>query len=613
MPKQKDTPKMKYTEAQVASLLHGIFTGEVDEYNIPEELYSAISDYLLKALYDGFGGTLADFSGKDYELLNELRENIYMFSAAKSYQQLKDIGSLMFDENGDRVSINEFSKLGAERFDTWNDAYGRTEYNTAVASAEMAGKWNEVERNKDLLPYLRYSTIGDACDICAPLDGMTAKVDDAIWNTVTPPNHFNCFKNGTKILTPNGWANIETIKKGHLVISGGGVKQNILGVHINTFNGELRQINIKKETVSATKNHGFLTFNGWKAAEDLTVNDILIQNIEVSFFNKIICTINNTCVILTYLFMPIINNIRNLILTFYTNIKIGQINIYKPAVYKFIANTLNAIRLKKIKNNLLTFSKFIMIHISSFRVFIISFNSFFISFFSYANIKHRVINFHSFGGIRTGTTESRVRPLSNLFKFVGSLDFSLFVINPLQLYSFASFPIIEPIFFHKFREYSIRKRIDFSHFIKRKHINKMSFVNGFTAGNPLNNFYSLFYFKLHSFFHRKFVLIKSIKNELYTGQIYNLSVNKDETYITNVCVVHNCLCVLTQEEADVEETPTDEKDATFAKVDKEMDDTFKFNPGKEKVVFSEDHPYFQVTKADREFAEHNFGLPIPKP
>ena len=89
--------------------------------------------------------------------------------------------------------------------------------------------------------------------------------------------------------------------------------------------------------------------------------------------------------------------------------------------------------------------------------------------------------------------------------------------------------------------------------------------------------------------------------------------NKDETYITNVCVVHNCLCVLTQEEADVEETPTDEKDATFAKVDKEMDDTFKFNPGKEKVVFSEDHPYFQVTKADREFAEHNFGLPIPKP
>jgi len=192
MPKEKETPKMKYTEAQIKDLLHNIFVGDISEYSIPEELYSSISDYLLKALYDGFGGTLADFSGKDYELLNELRENVYMFSAAKSYQQLKDIGSLMFDENGDKISINEFSKLGAERFDTWNDAYGRTEYNTAVASAEMAGKWSEIERNKDLLPFLKYSTIGDACDICAPLDGMTAKVDDTIWSTVYPPKHFKC-------------------------------------------------------------------------------------------------------------------------------------------------------------------------------------------------------------------------------------------------------------------------------------------------------------------------------------------------------------------------------------------------------------------------------------
>ena len=72
MPKEKDTPKMQYTEAQVKNLLHGIFTGEVDEYNIPEELYSAISDYLLKALYDGFGGTLADFEGKDYLVAREV-------------------------------------------------------------------------------------------------------------------------------------------------------------------------------------------------------------------------------------------------------------------------------------------------------------------------------------------------------------------------------------------------------------------------------------------------------------------------------------------------------------------------------------------------------------
>ena len=184
--------KFKYSDEQLSTLLDGIYSGKITEYDIPQDLYFAIADYLKSGVYHGFGGSLSEFSGKDFELLNELRENIYMFSAAKSYQQIKDIGSLMLDENGDRVSNSEFNRLGAERFDTWNSAYGRSEYNTAVAQATMAGKWNEIQENKDLLPILTYSTIGDACDICAPLDGLTAPVDDPVWNEVMPTNHFNC-------------------------------------------------------------------------------------------------------------------------------------------------------------------------------------------------------------------------------------------------------------------------------------------------------------------------------------------------------------------------------------------------------------------------------------
>ena len=163
----KTEPKFKYTQQQIDELLKGLHDGSIDEYSIPESLYNATADYLLKALYDGFGGDLTDFEGKDWELLNELRENVYMFSAAKSFQQLRDIGSLMFDEDGNRISINEFSKLGEQKFDKWNDAYGRTEYNTAVASAQTAVKWQGIERDKDLLGVLEYVTVGeDACDIC---------------------------------------------------------------------------------------------------------------------------------------------------------------------------------------------------------------------------------------------------------------------------------------------------------------------------------------------------------------------------------------------------------------------------------------------------------------
>ena len=184
--------KFKYSDEQLKDLLDGIYSGAITEYNIPEDLYFAIADYLKGGLYQGFGGTLEDFSGKDLELLNELRENVYMFSAAKSYQEMKDIGSLMVDENGDLISNREFNQLGAQKFDQWNENWGRTEYNTAVAQGTMAVKWNEIESNKDLLPILSYSTIGDACDICAPLDGLTAPVDDPVWNDIYPTNHFNC-------------------------------------------------------------------------------------------------------------------------------------------------------------------------------------------------------------------------------------------------------------------------------------------------------------------------------------------------------------------------------------------------------------------------------------
>jgi len=186
------TPKFSYSEDQIRFLLDGIYAGTITEYAIPEQLYLSIADYLKAGLYKGFGGDLTKFVGKDLELLVELRQNVYMFSAAKSFQELKYINSLMFDEDGNLRSPKEFSKLGQQAFETWNEAWGLTERNTAEGQGQMASKWNEIEKNKDLLPILEYSAIGDACDICRPLDGLTAPVNDKVWFKITPLNHFNC-------------------------------------------------------------------------------------------------------------------------------------------------------------------------------------------------------------------------------------------------------------------------------------------------------------------------------------------------------------------------------------------------------------------------------------
>lgn len=183
---------MKYSEKQISKLLDGIFDGSITEYDLPLDYYEAVVAYLKKGLYKGFGMDLSEASGRDLELLKELRDNVYMFGAAKTYQEVKEISSLLVDEDGVVRTSSEFNRIAREVYDQWNNDWGKTEYNTAIGQGTMAVKWNEIEKNKAILPLLQYSAIGDACDICAPLDGMVAAVDDSVWDYVMPLNHFNC-------------------------------------------------------------------------------------------------------------------------------------------------------------------------------------------------------------------------------------------------------------------------------------------------------------------------------------------------------------------------------------------------------------------------------------
>ena len=185
---------MKYTRKQISNLIESIYDGTVTERMLPVELYSAISEYFLKGLHEGFGMSLGDAAGKDYELLAELTENIYMFSSAKTYTQVKEMNSLIKNEDGEVKTFANFYKDASETFELYNKDYALTEYNTCLAQAQNAVKWNEIEKNKKLFPNLRYSAVIDdnTSDICLALDGLVAPVNDEIWNSVYPENHFQC-------------------------------------------------------------------------------------------------------------------------------------------------------------------------------------------------------------------------------------------------------------------------------------------------------------------------------------------------------------------------------------------------------------------------------------
>lgn len=187
--------KKKDLQVDKDKILYGIYAGQNTVEKLNKELYLTTADELKKAVYKGYQGTLSDFvfDSPDYETLKALRENIYMFSAAKTFQQTNEMSDALVGEDGKILSFSEFKEAAGEIFDTYNKDWLEAEYNTSIASARSAAKWNDIEKNKSTRPYLRYSAVDEAaCEICAPLDDITLPIDDPFWDDNVVPQHFNC-------------------------------------------------------------------------------------------------------------------------------------------------------------------------------------------------------------------------------------------------------------------------------------------------------------------------------------------------------------------------------------------------------------------------------------
>lgn len=176
---------MRYTKKQIDALIEGIYNGSITVRDLPVDLYEAIANKLLGAL-----GTIE--SKASPALLNELRENLYIFSGAKTYQQINDISLIAEDES--IKSFKDFKNEALAIYEQYNQNWLETEYKTAIGQAQTAVRWEQIESQKEVLPYLQYSAVIDnnTSEICLPLDGICLPVDDPFWDTNAPLNHFNC-------------------------------------------------------------------------------------------------------------------------------------------------------------------------------------------------------------------------------------------------------------------------------------------------------------------------------------------------------------------------------------------------------------------------------------
>lgn len=185
-----------YTNEQIDDLVTKVHAGVITPTNLPVDLYDLVTARLMSGVFDGFGGAFSDFelNSPFYDLLAEYEVNIQVFSAAKTFQQVKDMSNLVFI-NGQKTPFVEFRRLTGQdgifgKYDNWL----RTEHRTAVNNAFGGNKWLEASADRETFPLLKYQTTADerVRPEHAKLDDIVKPVNSPFWNTFFPPNGWNC-------------------------------------------------------------------------------------------------------------------------------------------------------------------------------------------------------------------------------------------------------------------------------------------------------------------------------------------------------------------------------------------------------------------------------------
>ena len=159
--------------------------------DINENSVQSLVDTINSVLQDGFNNGIE--YNVPYSLQKKLSEDIYVFSGAKTYDELKELSSKLLDENSNIKPFNEFWKDAQTIHADYNKAYLEAEYIFATQSAQMASKWQEFETDGDRY-YLQYRTANDdrVRKSHALLHDTTLPPSDPFWDKYYPPNGWRC-------------------------------------------------------------------------------------------------------------------------------------------------------------------------------------------------------------------------------------------------------------------------------------------------------------------------------------------------------------------------------------------------------------------------------------
>lgn len=552
-----------------------------------------------------------DSSFEKVEMSDTMRKRLqrsdYIFSGIKTFHELNEAFPSLLDENGNRKPFEQFLNDVQKIDKTYNANYLRAEYNFVQASAQMAAKWEGFMRDGERYN-LQYRTAGD--DKVRPehaaLDRVTLPITDTFWQEFYPPNGWNCFIGGTPVLTQTGWRNIETIKKGDLVVGGSGKFREVIGTHTKRVNDELVCIITKGATTTCTPNHRFCTPHGWVSAEKLNTGDIIIQTGEVSAFHLLVNTIANACTVLRYGLMTgkrkrktitaltidnevegryeKINHIPAKKLSFFE----GKAGCQQVGTYGFFGFTqwgtkgAHTLRMKAASGKRTVQRLPLYIRAkkggTDFKLF------------RYASNQDTVLLCLSLTHVKTVYGKFMV----GLRKALTCLCPSFRIAKPLSSNCGTAMPDGDAE--------TIKNTADGSDIhtpMEGKpsvavHLREIPIFRGIQNIHAFNGFHSCFDFLRNTFFHNRYVLVEGkITKKKRETTVYNLSILNDESYVVPIGITHNCRCTVVQVLKDKYPVTTHNEAMALGEeaTGKDTKGIFHFNPGIEQKTFPDYNPY----------------------
>lgn len=160
--------------------------------DIEINLFNEICDRINEAARKGFDESGAVDPDDDFR--TAILRNNEVFVAFKVHRMQNDMARLLLDSNGNLKPFEQWRKevmpIASHQVGQWL----RTEYNTAVLRAHQAADWQQFEREKDVLPNLRWmpSTSVNPGKDHMVFWGTVRPIDDPFWNEHRPGDRWNC-------------------------------------------------------------------------------------------------------------------------------------------------------------------------------------------------------------------------------------------------------------------------------------------------------------------------------------------------------------------------------------------------------------------------------------